>query len=111
MEEKCVMDPGRRCIGQEAVTRLEMRVEALEKWQEGSREFHETFYNWQRQQIARDAKLDEQLKAMGEKLDKLVHWQEEEKGKPGKRWNDIVEQTIALVVAAVVGFLLARIGL
>lgn len=111
MEDKCVLDPNRRCLGQEAVTRLEMRVEALEKWQEGSREFHENFYNWQRQQIARDAKLDEQLKTVGEKLDKLVTWQEAEQGKSGRRWDSLVEKVVGLVAAAVVGFLLAKIGL
>lgn len=32
-------------------------------------------------------------------------------GKPGKRWESLVSQVVTLVVAAVVGFLLARIGL
>jgi len=32
-------------------------------------------------------------------------------GKPGKRWDSLVSQIITLVVAAVVGFLLAKIGL
>lgn len=32
-------------------------------------------------------------------------------GKPGKRWDALVSQIITLVVAAVVGFLLAKIGL
>jgi tetrahydromethanopterin S-methyltransferase subunit C len=32
-------------------------------------------------------------------------------GKSGKRWEALVSQIITLVVAAVVGFLLARLGL
>ena len=32
-------------------------------------------------------------------------------GKSGKRWDSLVSQIITLVVAAVVGFLLAKIGL
>ena len=32
-------------------------------------------------------------------------------GKSGKRWDSLVSHVITLVVAAVVGFLLARIGL
>lgn len=32
-------------------------------------------------------------------------------GKSGKRWDSLVSQVITLVVAAVVGFLIARIGL
>ena len=111
MEEKCVLEPGRACLGKEAVIKLEMRVEALEKWQEGSREFHENFYNWQREQIAREAKLDEQIKTINQNLEKLVKWQEEEKEKPGKRWEGLVEKVIGLFVAAVVGFFLAKIGL
>ena len=31
--------------------------------------------------------------------------------KPGKRWEAIVEKSIGLLVAAIVGFLLAKIGL
>ena len=31
--------------------------------------------------------------------------------KPGKRYNDLVEKILFLVVAAVVGFLLAQVGL
>jgi hypothetical protein len=32
-------------------------------------------------------------------------------GKPGKRWDGLVSQLITLVVAAVVGFVLAKLGL
>lgn len=32
-------------------------------------------------------------------------------GKPGKRWDGLVSQLITLVVAAVVGFILAKLGL
>ncbi len=31
--------------------------------------------------------------------------------KPGKRWDNLVTQVIGIIVAAVVGFLLAKIGL
>lgn len=33
------------------------------------------------------------------------------KAEPGKRWKFVIEKTIYFVVAAVVGFILARIGL
>jgi seryl-tRNA synthetase len=32
-------------------------------------------------------------------------------GKPGKRWEGLISQLVTLVVAAVVGFILAKIGL
>ena len=31
--------------------------------------------------------------------------------KPGKRWDSIIEKAIGVIVAALIGFLLARIGL
>ena len=31
--------------------------------------------------------------------------------KPGKRWESLITQTITLIVAAVIGFVLAKIGL
>lgn len=110
-DEKCIIDPERDCIGKAAAYKLEMRIENLEKWQESSRAFHESFYNWQRLQIARDARLDEQLKTMGENIQKVVEYQESEKAKPGMRVDAIIDKCIWAVLAAVIAFVLARIGL
>lgn len=109
--DKCIIDPERDCIGKAAALRLEMRIEQLEKWQESSREFHESFYNWQRGQIARDAKLDEQLKTMNANLEKVVEYQEGQKSKPGNRWDAIVDKAIWAVLAAIIAFVLAKFGL
>ena len=46
-----------------------------------------------------------------EKLDRLSGDVKELKAKPAKRWESIVEKVIGLVIAAVVGFALARLGL
>lgn len=32
-------------------------------------------------------------------------------GKPGKRWDDLVDKVILTVVAAIIGFILAKFGL
>lgn len=109
--DKCIIDPERDCIGKAAALKLEMRIEQLEKWQESSREFHESFYNWQRSQIARDAKLDEQLKTMNANLEKVVEYQEGQKSKPGNRWDAIVDKAIWAVLAAIIAFVLAKFGL
>ena len=109
--DKCIIDPERDCIGKAAALKLEMRIEQLEKWQESSREFHESFYNWQRAQIARDAKLDEQLKTMNSNLEKVVEYQEGQKSKPGNRWDAIVDKAIWAVLAAIIAFVLAKFGL
>ena len=109
--EKCVIDPARDCIGATKAVLLEKRIEDLESWKNESKKFHNAFYDWQRSQIARDARLDVQLQNIETSLNKLVEWQGCEQAKPGKRWDTIVEKAILAVVAAVVGFVLAQIGL
>lgn len=111
MDEKCIIDPERDCIGKAAAIKLEARIVNLEKWQTESKKFHNTFYDWQRGQIARDAKLDEQLSNMATSLNKLVARQESIDQKPGKRWDDLVDKAIWAVMAAVIAFILARVGL
>ena len=48
---------------------------------------------------------------MSDSIDKLSGDVEAMKAEPGKRWKFVVEKTIYFVVAAVVGFFLARVGL
>ena len=110
-EEKCIIDPERDCIGKAAALKLEMRIETLEKWRDSSREFHEKFYEWQRGQIRREATLDEKLSNMEANLEKLVARQEAEDQAPRKRWNDLVDKIVWAVLAAVIAFILSRVGL
>lgn len=110
-DEKCVRDPRHDCFGLEAAARLEGRIKALEDWQQDSKKFHNSFYDWQRDQIARDAKLDEQLSNMDKNIEKLLAKQEEQTAKPGRRWEAIVDKSVWAVLAAVIAFILARIGL
>ena len=48
---------------------------------------------------------------MNENMSKLTCDVESLKAEPGKRWKFVVEKTIYFVVAAVAGFILARVGL
>lgn len=109
--DKCVRDPAQDCIGSAKALLLEKRIEDLEAWRDDSKQFHASFYDWQRQQIARDARLDEQLSNMEKNIQKLVEKQEEQAAKPGKRWDSIVDKIIWAVLAAVITYLLARFGL
>ena len=111
MDEKCIRHPDQDCIGKEYAIKLEGRIKALEDWQQDSKKFHNSFYDWQREQIAREAKLDEQLSNMDKKIEKLLSQQESCMLKPGRRWDAIVDKAIWAVLAAVIAFLLARIGL
>lgn len=111
MVEKCILDPQRDCIGLAEAMLLKKRIEDLEEAQTKSSKFREDFYNWQKEQIARDAKLDEQLKNMDRNINKVIKWQEDQQQKPAKRWETIVDKVLMLFVGAVVAYVLAKIGL
>lgn len=111
MDEKCVRDPRHDCFGLEAAARLEGRIKALEDWQQDSKKFHNSFYDWQREQIAREAKLDEQLSNMNRNIQKLLDKQEEDDAKPGKLMDMLKSNAIWAILAAVIGFFLGNLGL
>lgn len=110
-DEKCVRDPRHDCFGLEAAARLEGRIKALEDWQQDSKKFHNSFYDWQREQIAREAKLDEQLSNMNRNIQKLLDNQEEDDAKPGKLMDTLKNNAIWAILAAVIGFFLGNLGL
>lgn len=110
-DDKCILDPERDCIGKAAAALPEKRIEDLEAWQRDSKKFHRDFYDWQRTQIARDARLDEQPNNMNDNISKILAKQEACAMKPGKRWDAIVDKAIWTVLAAVIAFVLAKVGL
>lgn len=57
------------------------------------------------------AVMAERVETTGDKVDSLCTDVQELKSEPGKRWKLVVEKVIYIVVAAVVGFILARLGL
>lgn len=57
------------------------------------------------------AVMAEQLKAMNASVSTLTNEVEEMREKPGKRWDAIIDKVVWAVLAAVIAFLLGRIGL
>lgn len=57
------------------------------------------------------AVMAERVETTGEKVDGLCTDVQELKSEPGKRWKLVVEKVIYAAVAAVMGFILARLGL
>lgn len=110
-DEKCILDPERDCIGKAAAALLEKRITDLEKDRDKQTAFRESYYAEQRARIKRDAELDAKISGMDEKLDKLVSWQDGQQAAPKRRWDAIVDKAIWAVLAAVIAFVLARIGL
>lgn len=56
-------------------------------------------------------KMAEKQEAMNGSINKLTSDVETLKAEPGKRWKFVIEKTIYIIVAAVVGFFLAKFGL
>jgi len=57
------------------------------------------------------AVMAERVESTGEKVDSLCTDVQELKAEPGKRWKLVVEKGIYAIVAALMGFILARLGL
>lgn len=111
MDDKFIINNERDCIGKAAAAKLEGRIEALERWRNSSEEFHDKFYEWQREQAERAGQMDEQLKNMDKNINKLVAWQENQQAAPKKRVDALIDKVIWAVLAAVITFILARVGL
>ena len=64
------------------------------------------------QQLATSvAVMAEQMKTMNTSVDKLTTKVDELEEKPAKRWDAVVDKVVWAVLAAVITFLLGRIGL
>jgi hypothetical protein len=57
------------------------------------------------------AVMAEQMKTMNTSVSALADEVEDLKEKPGKRWDSLVDKIIWAVAAALLGFLLAKLGL
>lgn len=57
------------------------------------------------------AVMAEKVESTGEKVDGLCEDVQEIKQKPGKRWETVVGQVISILIAAVLGYVLAQMGL
>ena len=57
------------------------------------------------------AVMAEKVETTGEKVDGLCTDVQEIKQRPAKRWESVVVQVISILVAAALGYVLARLGL
>lgn len=103
MPEKCIDDP-RDCP-------LFRQVEALERANEQHGNTHREMFDRLRALETSDAVQNAHYKAIDAKLDELTLMVRELSGKAGKRWDGLVDKVIWAVAAAVIAFLLAKIGL
>ena len=107
----CVYNSEQRCVESEKIALLEQRVDDLETWKNETKEFHSNFYDWQREQIVMNARLDERLKGIETSLNKFNQWVDAEQKKPGNFLDTIKSNVSWFVIAAILGYILAQIGL
>lgn len=57
------------------------------------------------------AVMAEQVKIMGVNVNSLTEKVDDLEGRPGERWDSIIDKIWLTIVAAIVGFALAQVGL
>lgn len=110
-DNTCVYNSEQRCVESEKIALLEQRVDDLETWKNETKEFHSNFYDWQREQIVMNTRLDERLKGIETSLNKFNQWVDAEQKKPGNFLDTIKSNVAWFVIAAILGYILAQIGL
>ncbi len=101
MPEKCI-EP---CAD---LQRLEKELDKLQGQSSGT---HREIFQRLNELEKAEAAQEQHFVTVNEKLDKLIMWQEDQRDKPARRWENLVEKTVWAVAAAVIAFLLGRLGL
>ena len=103
MNEKCTDNP-RDCP-------LAPRVDALEEANRQHSRTHEGMYDRIRELEKENAVQNAHWENVDSKLDELTVMVKDLSGKAGKRWEAMVDKALWAVCAAVIAFLLGRVGL
>lgn len=115
MDEKCIINPERDCLGLIKANELEKDLTTLEEnlgeLRRQNSKSHERVFERLGELERHEGVFEEQYKNIIKKLDDLEGNLDEIKAKPAKQWEKVMEQVIGIVIAAVVGFMLAKMGL
>lgn len=87
------------------------RIEALERDGQHNKEAHKEFYERLEGSNTAVALIEERVTQIKEDTGEIKVSVQELKDKPGKRWEAVVEKALWAVCAAVIAFLLGRVGL
>ncbi len=104
-------DRARDCPHETRLAIMESKIKTLEDGQDREESFRKTYYADRDARNIRDAQVDAQLQTIGKNVDKLVQRQAEEDAKPRRRWEGLMDKIVWAVLAAVIAFLLGRLGL
>lgn len=108
MGEKCIIDPARDCLG---LAKAEMLEKQVDEYRRQARETHAQLFDRIRELERAESARGEQYKQIMEKLDQLLEWQETQQKKPQAFVDDIKGKVVWAVLAAIIAFILGRIGL
>lgn len=108
MPEKCIIDPSRDCLGLAKAKMLEKQVD---EYRRQARETHSQLFDRIRDLERAESARNEQYKQIMEKLDQLLEWQNTQQSKPQAFVDDIKGKIIWAILAAVIAFILGRVGL
>lgn len=101
MNEKCT----------EAPCPFEARITALEDDAEHNKSAHKEFYEKLERSHTSVALIEQRLEQIKEDTAEIKSSVQTLREKPGKRWESIADKAVWTVCAAVIAFLLGRVGL
>ena len=105
MEEKC---GEQKCYLGQRVKTLEEQFKLLQERK--NTDHHEIFSRLgELEQLV--AVQEERDKTINDKLDRLIGWQEQQQGKPGRLQERLLEGALLAVVGGIIGVVLAHIGI
>ena len=108
---ECMNAPGQECKAATKIARLEERVNRLEDDHQKETDFRRTYYADREARVKHDAELQAKVNSMDSKLDTLVTWKTSEQEKPDKLLDKLKENAAWAILAAIIAYSLAQVGL
>lgn len=107
-KDKCLIDPERDCFGLQKAKEIEQDVNDLRRQNNAT---HERIFD-KLNEMEKNESI-QAVKRIGyeSQIEEIKKDIKDQKEKPAKRWESMTEKIIGLVIAAVVGYILAHIGL
>lgn len=94
---------------------INARVDRMEKefdrYRDSSRKTHQEMFQRLNDLERSKASMETTLEGIDAKLDKLISWREEQDDKPNKFLDSLKNNAVWMVLAAVIGLVLGRLGL
>lgn len=91
--------------------RVDRMEKELDRYRDGSSKTHQEMFQRINALEQSRSVTENKLDAIDSKLDKLISWREEQDDKPNKFLDGLKNNAVWMVLAAVIGMVLGRLGL